>query len=117
MRSSKGIAIHGLKNLSSNILKNIRTSNKQPKTPKELERHLKGVSNHWRITVLRYTNAHPGVTLDALCQQLKGDYKTLSFHTQKLVQAGLIDKKYVGHTVEHYLTPYGKLFNAFLNSF
>jgi DNA-binding HxlR family transcriptional regulator len=117
MRSSKGVAIQGLRKVTSDILKKTRISNKSTKTPKQLERHLKGVANHWRIATLRHIDSHPGITLDVLCENLRGQYKTLSSHTQRLVQAGLVEKKYAGHTVEHYLTPYGKILNSFLNSF
>ncbi|MSR70927.1 transcriptional regulator [Candidatus Kaiserbacteria bacterium] len=88
-----------------------------PKTPKQLERHLKGVANHWRIGILRLVAAQSGITLEVICKNLKGEYKTLSVHTQRLVHAGLVEKKYKGNSVEHFLTPYGKRFHDFLKAF
>jgi len=87
------------------------------KTAKQLERYFKGAANHWRIDILRVIFKNEGITLDRICQTLKCNFKTISQHTRRLVQAGLINKKYRGRKVEHYLSPYGKKFLKFINSF
>jgi len=84
------------------------------KTSKQLERHLKGLANHRRLDILMLVAKHGGVTMDQISQSLDCDFKIISQHTQKLVQAGLMDKKYTGRHVQHYLSPYGKSFYAFL---
>ena len=105
--------------LSSQILKNLRTSvpSKGPKTSKQLERHLKGVANHHRIDILMFVRRQEGITVDQIAGALQCNFKTISAHTQKLVQAGLLEKRYLGHNVLHTLSPYGKRFHSFLNTF
>ena len=86
------------------------------KNAKQLERHFKGVASHWRIRILTSVAKEPGLSLDALWQTLEGNEKTISEHTRKLVHAGLIDKTYLGRTVQHNLSPYGKIFYNFIQS-
>ena len=87
------------------------------KTPKQLERYFKGAANHWRISVLFAVSKHEGITVDDIAQELKGNFKTISQHTRALVQAGLLQKHYVGSSVAHSLSPYGKRFVVFIKSF
>jgi DNA-binding MarR family transcriptional regulator len=118
--SSKHAAHKGtIGKLNSQILKNLRisASGKNTKTPKQLERHLKGVANHRRIEILMLVNRRQGITVDQIAETLHCNFKTISAHTQKLVQSGLLEKKYLGHNVLHTLSPYGKKFNYFLISF
>ena len=87
------------------------------KTARQLERYFKGVANHRRIEILRIIAQIEGITLDGICQGLDANFKTISAHTRRLVQAGLVNKRYRGRQVEHYLSPYGKRFLKFINSF
>lgn len=87
------------------------------KTPKQLERYFKGVSNHRRIQILDLINKNPGITLDGISSTLKCNLKTISGHTQRLVQSGLVNKKYRGNEVTHKLSPYGEKIYEFLSSF
>jgi len=89
---------------------------KQFRTPKQIERHFKGVANHRRIAILLVVSKNNGITLDGLVEQLKANQKTLSEHTRRLVQAGLLDKHYSGRAVEHSLSPYGKRFITFIKT-
>ena len=82
-----------------------------------MERHLKGISNHWRIAVLMLIADEEGISVEEISDKLHCNFKTLSIHLIKLVNAGLIDKKYKGRNVVHHLTPYGKLFVSFLTTF
>ncbi len=82
-----------------------------------MERHLKGIANHWRISILLLLSEEPGTTTDGIAEALGGNYNTLSIHTHKLVYAGLVDKHYKGRNVAHSLTPYGKAFVSFLTTF
>jgi len=90
---------------------------KKVKTAKQMERHLKGISNHWRIEILLLLDKGKDLTLEQIVEILKMNEKTASEHTRRLVQAGLIIKEYVGRTVEHSLSPYGKTFASFLKIF
>ena len=87
------------------------------KTAKQMERHLKGVSNHYRIEILFLVAASEGITLEDIVETIGANEKTLGEHTRRLYLAGLINKKYRGKFVEHSLSPYGKTFVSFLRSF
>ena len=90
------------------------------KTSKQLERHFKGVANHRRIDILFLIHKNEGITLDKISKHLNCNIKTISEHTRRLVQAGLVNKKYLKNNVKHSLSPYGlkmiKLLNLFSNS-
>ena len=87
------------------------------KTSWQLERHLKGVANHWRIDILFLVGQFDGITLEEIAGKLQGNFKTISEHTKKLVQAGLLDKRYRGRAVAHSLSPYGQRFIKFIRTF
>ena len=87
------------------------------KTAKQMERHLKGMANHHRIEILLLVAKNDGITLDGIVESLEANSKTIGEHTRRLHNAGLINKKYSGKFVEHTLSPYGKLFVRFLESF
>jgi DNA-binding transcriptional ArsR family regulator len=87
------------------------------KTAKQMERHLKGMANHYRIEILLLIAESEGITLEDIVKTLGANEKTLGEHTRRLYQAGLINKKYRGKFVEHTLSPYGKTFVSFLKSF
>ena len=87
------------------------------KTSRQLERHFKGISNHWRIDLLLKIEKHPGSTVDDLATMLEANVKTISEHTRRLVHAGLINKEYKGRAVQHTLSPYGRKFCAFIRTF
>ena len=82
-----------------------------------MERHLKGIANHYRIAVLLLIAEHDGTTLEGIVEMLKANGKTIGEHTRRLYQAGLINKKYRGKFVEHTLSPYGRTFVHFLRAF
>jgi DNA-binding transcriptional ArsR family regulator len=86
------------------------------KTAKQMERHLKGVANHHRIEIVLLVATRDGITLESIATALGSSEKTLGEHTRRLVQAGLINKRYRGRYVEHTLSPYGKVFVRFLKS-
>jgi predicted transcriptional regulator len=90
---------------------------KRIKTPKQLERHLKGLANHRRIAILNLIANEGGITLEEIAKTLNCNFKTVSGHTQKLLQSGLIRKKYQGRRVIHTLSPYGERFYKFLQIF
>ncbi|OHA89408.1 MAG: hypothetical protein A2653_02085 [Candidatus Zambryskibacteria bacterium RIFCSPHIGHO2_01_FULL_43_25] len=91
--------------------------NKKLKSSRQLERHLKGVANHWRIEILLIIGSNQGISLDEINSKLKTNIKTISEHTRRLSQAGLVEKHYKGRIVEHRLSPYGKIFLQFIKTF
>ncbi len=87
------------------------------KSAKQMERHLKGMANHYRIEILLLIDKSGGITLEDIITALDANAKTIGEHTRKLYQAGLVNKKYRGKFVEHTLSPYGIMFVRFLKSF
>ncbi len=87
------------------------------KTAKQLERHFKGVANHRRIAILVLVSKNPNMSLEDISESLACNIKTISEHTRRLVQAGLINKEYKGRKVEHKVSPYGKIFCDFISKF
>lgn len=87
------------------------------KTAKQMERHLKGVANHYRIDILFLVGERSGITLGDIAKTIGANEKTIGEHTRRLYQAGLINKRYRGKFVEHALSPYGKTFVGFLRLF
>ncbi|MBI2053623.1 MAG: ArsR family transcriptional regulator [Candidatus Sungbacteria bacterium] len=87
------------------------------KTAKQMERHLKGMANHYRIEILLLIAEREAITLEEIVETIEANEKTLGEHTRRLSVAGLINKNYRGKFVEHTLSPYGKTFVAFLKSF
>ncbi len=82
-----------------------------------MERHFKGMANHYRINILLLVEKEKGIIVEAIADQLKANFKTISQHTRYLVQTGLVQKKYKGRAVEHTLSPYGKIFVDFIKEF
>jgi predicted transcriptional regulator len=103
----------------SGILQNvgITSTSAKKKTTKQLERHFKGVANHYRIAILLLVSKEKGITLDEITVTVGGNFKTISEHTKKLVQAGLLEKKYMGRHVAHSVSPYGQKFIKFIQTF
>ena len=87
------------------------------KTAKQMERHLKGISNHYRIEILLLIAAREKITLEEIVREIEANEKTVGEHTRRLFLAGLINKRYRGRFVEHSLSPYGKHFVRFLKAF
>ena len=87
------------------------------KTAKQMERHLRGMANHYRIEILLLVAEREGITLEGIIRALGANPKTIGEHTRRLYLAGLMNKKYRGKFVEHALSPYGKFFVQFLKSF
>ncbi|MEX0877863.1 MAG: winged helix-turn-helix domain-containing protein [Candidatus Spechtbacterales bacterium] len=87
------------------------------KTAKQMERHIKGIANHYRIKILLTIAEHPKITLEKIVEILEANENTIGEHTRRLYAAGLIQKKYRDKFVEHTLSPYGQVFAKFLKRF
>lgn len=79
------------------------------KTAKQMERHLKGLSNHHRIEILLFLDEHNLATLEVITSNIDGNPKTLSEHVRRLNLAGLVNKKSKGKFIVHTFSPYGNL--------
>ncbi len=87
------------------------------KSPKQMERHLKGIANHRRIEILFLIARNKGITVDNIAEKLDCNIKTISGHTKRLSEAGLVNKSYFAQAVKHELSPYGKILYDFLGKF
>ncbi|OGI76189.1 hypothetical protein A3C67_03160 [Candidatus Nomurabacteria bacterium RIFCSPHIGHO2_02_FULL_42_19] len=87
------------------------------KTARQMERHLKGMANHYRIEILFLVAKHEGITLNEVIETIKANEKTIGEHARRLFNAGLLNKKHNGVFVELSLSPYGKMFVQFLKLF
>jgi len=90
---------------------------KTAKSARKLERHFKGVANHWRIQILLLVSKDAGLSLMEITDKLNANMKTTAEHTRRLVIAGLLEKHHDGTIVLHNLTPYGKEFVQFIKKF
>jgi len=97
--------------------KRIKNNIVKIKSFRQLEHHLKGVANYRRIQILFLIAGNNGITVDNIAIKLKCNVKTISGHLLRLTQAGLIRKNNKGNMIAHELSPYGKVFYKFLNSF
>jgi len=82
-----------------------------------MERHLKGIANHRRIEIIFLIAKNKGITMDSIADRLNCNIKTISGHTRRLSEAGLVNKSYKGRAVAHELSPYGKILYNFLCKF
>jgi len=82
-----------------------------------MERHLKGMANHYRIEILLLISERESISLIDIAEKLSANEKTIGEHTRRLCVAGLINKKQNRKFVEHTLSPYGRTFVNFLKIF
>ena len=87
------------------------------KNSKQMERHFKGIANHWRIDTLLLLSAEDNLSLEMIAEKLGANFYTMGEHVRRLYQAGLVDKKHQGREVHHNLSPYGKKVVTFMKSF
>ncbi|PIR87217.1 MAG: hypothetical protein COU11_01535 [Candidatus Harrisonbacteria bacterium CG10_big_fil_rev_8_21_14_0_10_49_15] len=85
------------------------------KNSKQIERHFKGIANHWRIEVMLLLAQEDSLSLEKIAKRLGANFQTMAEHVRRLHVAGLVDKKYHGREVHHSLSPYGKKFVSFLH--
>ena len=84
------------------------------KSPKELERIVKGFANHRRIQLLYLLGKKPELSVIEMSEILKSDLKNISAHVNKMAIAGLVMKRHEGNLVRHKLTKRGKAILQFV---
>lgn len=82
----------------------------------QLERRVKGFSNHRRIQIMILLDSQPGLSLLDIAEETKTNFKTIAEHTRRLRLAGMITKKYKGNMVAHKLSPRGQTVLKFLRT-
>lgn len=85
-------------------------------SPGRLQRHMKGVANHRRISILLLLEQSPGLSLLDIAERLKWNFKTTADHLRRLSAAGLISKGRHTGSVPHKLTRRGQTVLNFLKN-
>lgn len=83
---------------------------------RQLEKIVKGFSNHRRIEILTLLDTKPELSLVNISEELKINFRTASDHLRRLAIAGLILKRNEGNFVRHALSPLGKSVLKFLRT-
>ena len=78
------------------------------KSYKDLERIMKGVSNHRRIQILELLRKEPELSIVEMSDKLDVNIKTLSEHVRRLALSGLVLKRNAGRHVRHKITTLGR---------
>jgi len=80
----------------------------------QLERIIKGVSNHRRIEILELLKNKPELSVADVADTLHVNVKTISEHIRRLAIAGFVLKRSDGNNVRHKLTERGMAMLKFL---
>ena len=86
------------------------------KNTRELEKIVKGFSNHRRIEILQLLEKRPDLSLFEIADILKVNFKTIGEHTRRLTHAGLVWKRNDAKAVRHAPSDLGKLILKFLRT-
>ncbi len=86
------------------------------KTYRELERLVRGFSNHRRIQILELLRKSPELSVDEVADKLSINIKTASDHIRRLAIAGLVLKRNEGNAVRHKLTDRAQSILVFLRT-
>ncbi|TSC58332.1 MAG: Uncharacterized protein Greene041679_115 [Parcubacteria group bacterium Greene0416_79] len=86
------------------------------KTFKELERMVRGFSNHRRIQILELLKKSPELSVEEISDMLHINYKTAADHIRRLAIAGLVLKRSDSVSVRHKLTDRAEYILKFLRT-
>lgn len=82
----------------------------------QLERIIRGVSNHRRIQILELLKKKPELSVADVSEILNINFKTASDHIRRLAIAGFVLKRSDGNSVRHKLTNRGLSILKFLRT-
>ncbi len=80
---------------------------KNIKTYKQLERLVRGFSNHRRIQIMELLKKEPELSVVEIANKLNVNMKTIAEHIKRLAQSGLVLKRNDAYSVRHKLTKNG----------
>lgn len=83
---------------------------------RQLERIVKGFSNHRRIQILELIYQHPELALTEIATELHINFKTAGEHVRRLAISGLVLKRNQGSAVRHKISPRGLSILKFLRT-
>lgn len=83
---------------------------------RQLERIIRGISNHRRIEILTLLEKNPELSVIDISKRLNVNFKTIADHIRRLTIAGFVMKKSVGPAICHRLTKRGEKALKFLRT-
>ena len=86
------------------------------KSFRELERLVRGFSNHRRIQILCMLKKRPEMSVEEVADVLNINFRTSSEHLRRLAIAGLVMKRNDNTSVRHRLTSRGESILLFLGT-
>jgi len=84
--------------------------------PRQLERLVRGFSNHRRIEIIELLAKSPELSVVEISDILKINYKTGADHIRRLTISGIVMKRNDNNSVRHALTSDGKSILKFLRT-
>lgn len=85
-------------------------------TQRQLERIVRGFSNHRRIQILSLVSENPELSVGEIAYKLRINVKTASEHIRRLAISGLILKRNQGKNGRHKLSDRGVIILTFLRT-
>ncbi len=89
---------------------------KEEKSFHQLERIVRGFSNHRRIQILELLKKSPELAVVEISDWLKINFKTAAEHIRRLAITGLVLKRNDGHNVRHKVSERGEQVLKFLRT-
>ena len=89
---------------------------KEEKSFHQLERIVRGFSNHRRIQILELLKKSPELSVVDISGRLKINFKTAAEHIRRLAITGLVLKRSDGHNVRHKVSERGEQVLKFLRT-
>lgn len=89
---------------------------KEEKSFHQLERIVRGFSNHRRIEILELLKKSPELSVVEISSRLKINFKTAAEHIRRLAIAGMVLKRNDGHSVRQKLSDRGEQVLKFLRT-
>ena len=86
------------------------------KSFRQIERIVRGFSNHRRVQMLTVLDARPDIDLSTLSSACGVNMKTAGEHARRLAITGMVLKRAKGPSVMHTLSPRGRRVLAFLRT-
>jgi predicted transcriptional regulator len=85
-------------------------------THRQLERIVRGFSNHRRIQLLYLLQRQPEMSVNEIAREVRSDFRTISEHLRRLAIAGLVVKRNQAQSVRHAVTERGRAVLTFLKT-
>ena len=86
------------------------------KNHRQLERIVRGFSNHRRIQIVELLDRKPELSVLEISDHVRSGFRAVSEHLRRLTIAGLIVKRSEGRAVRHRLTDRGGRVLEFLRA-